>query len=112
MRELRAKLSPRGVCQGDSIMQREQELTASHPTAGFPVSSVRLDPARQAESRLRDSSYVGLRKVRCDFHEGVLTLRGRVPSFYTKQLAQSLAACVPGVEEVVNRIEVQEVTTC
>ncbi len=93
-------------------MQREQECTAPPTTAGFSVSSSRLDPARLAEARLRASLYAELRKVRCDFHEGVLTLRGRVPSFYTKQLAQTLAARVPGVEEVVNRIEVQEVTTC
>ena len=32
--------------------------------------------------------------------------------FYNKQLAQTLAVGVPGVEVVVNRIEVQEVTTC
>jgi osmotically-inducible protein OsmY len=93
-------------------MRREQECFVSLTAAGFPVSSGRLDPARLTESRLRASSYPELRFVRCDFHEGVLTLRGRVPSFYTTQLAQTLAADVPGVEEVVNRIEVQEVTTC
>jgi osmotically-inducible protein OsmY len=93
-------------------MRREQECSVSFPAAGFPITSGRLDPARLAESRLRTSSYPELRSVRCDFHEGVLTLRGRVPRFYTKQLAQTLAAGVPGVEVVVNRIEVQEVTRC
>jgi BON domain len=93
-------------------MQSQQEYPASSKGAVFPVSSSRLDPARLAESRLRASSYPELRSVRCDFHEGVLTLRGRVSSFYTTQLAQTLAARIPGVEEVVNRIQVQEMTTC
>ena len=93
-------------------MQSQQAYAASPKGALFPVSTGRLDPARLAESRLRASSYAELRTVRCDFHEGVLTLRGRVPSFYSTQLAQTLAAHVPGVDEVVNRIEVQEETTC
>ena len=93
-------------------MQTEQEYPASSTSAGILVSSSRFDPARLAEARLQASSYSELRSLRCDFHEGVLTLRGRVSSFYATQLAQSLAARVPRVEEVVNRIEVQEVTTC
>jgi len=46
----------------------------------------------EAHSRLRNSGYQELRLVSCDFHEGVLTLRGQVSSFFLKQVAQELNA--------------------
>jgi osmotically-inducible protein OsmY len=93
-------------------MYRQQEYPASPRAVHMPVPPSRMEPARCAESRFRGSSYPELRRVRCDFHEGVLTLRGSVSSFYVTQLAQALAARVPGVEEVVNRIEVKEIAPC
>ena len=58
------------------------------------------------ESYMRHSGYHELRGVSCDFHEGVLILRGRVPSYYLKQLAQSLVFHLEGVQELSNRLEV------
>ncbi|MCU0962110.1 MAG: BON domain-containing protein [Pirellulaceae bacterium] len=52
------------------------------------------------------SSYNELRRVTGDFHEGILTLRGRVSSFYLKQVAQTLVQHLEGVERIVNRVEV------
>jgi osmotically-inducible protein OsmY len=60
----------------------------------------------EAQSRLRTSGYYELHVVSCDFHEGVLTLRGRVSSFYLKQVAQELIRRMDGAEEVNNRLEV------
>ena len=60
----------------------------------------------EAQSRLRKSGYYELHVVSCDFHEGVLTLRGRVSSFYLKQVAQELIRRMDGAEEVNNRLEV------
>lgn len=48
-----------------------------------------------------------VRAVSCDYDQGVLVLRGRVPSYYCKQLAQETVAHVPGVTEVANAIEVE-----
>jgi osmotically-inducible protein OsmY len=59
-----------------------------------------------AQAALRRSAYFELRNVSCDFSGGVLTLRGRVPTYYLKQLAQASVADVPGVIEVHNRVEV------
>jgi osmotically-inducible protein OsmY len=50
--------------------------------------------------------YFSLRGVQCEFDEGVLILRGRVPSFYLKQVAQTLVRGVPGVERVANQLQV------
>jgi osmotically-inducible protein OsmY len=60
-----------------------------------------------AESRLRQSAYFELRSVACEYHEGVLTLRGRVPSYYLKQLAQALVDKVEGVLELNNQVDVR-----
>jgi hypothetical protein len=38
--------------------------------------------------RLASSSYPSLRTLRCDFHEGVLTVRGRVPSYHLTQVRE------------------------
>jgi hypothetical protein len=51
---------------------------------------------------MRHSGYQELRGVSCDFHEGVLT----VPSYYLKQVAQSLVFDLDGVQELSNRLEV------
>jgi osmotically-inducible protein OsmY len=59
-----------------------------------------------AQDRLRKSSSVVLWTVSCEHAQGVLFLRGQVPSDYCKQLAQQTVAGVPGVTQVVNQIEV------
>jgi osmotically-inducible protein OsmY len=48
-------------------------------------------------------------RIECYDHEGVVTLRGRVPSYYLKQVAQELVGRVPGVEVVSNHLEVAAV---
>lgn len=58
------------------------------------------------ESKLRESHYLALRVVTCQFHKGVLILRGRVPSFYLKQVAQSVVRNIEGVAQIDNRLEV------
>ena len=65
-----------------------------------------LKVTRAAQVRLQQSPHVILREVSCEFDQGVLVLRGRVPSFYYKQLAQEAIAHVEGVVQVVNKIEV------
>ena len=60
----------------------------------------------EAQSRLRNSGYHELRLVSCEFHEGVLTLRGQVSSFYLKQVAQEVIRRLDGAEEVNNHLKV------
>lgn len=59
-----------------------------------------------AKSRLQASPYLPLAKVTCNYEDGVLLLRGRLPDFYHKQLAQHAVAEIPGVTQVVNDTEV------
>ena len=61
--------------------------------------------AEGAEARLRSNAYLALKNVTCDYHDGVLTLRGCLPTYYLKQLAQEAVGRPEGVR-VVNEIEV------
>ena len=59
-----------------------------------------------ARARLRKNSHTSLQRLSCDFEQGVLTLRGRLPSFYCKQLAQVVVSGIDGVTRVVNEAQV------
>ncbi len=59
-----------------------------------------------AKDRLRKTSYQALSTLSCEYDQGVLVLRGQLPSFYQKQLAQEVVAHVAGVAQVVNQTEV------
>lgn len=66
----------------------------------------RLDPAEIAESHLRSNSYLALKNISCEFRQGVLILKGNLPTYYLKQVAQAVVAPTAGVERIVNEIEV------
>lgn len=57
-------------------------------------------------SRLSASPYRELRNIRCDYHDGVLTLRGRLPLFFHKQLAQQACAGFGNEVRIEDQIEV------
>jgi osmotically-inducible protein OsmY len=60
-----------------------------------------------AERRLRSNPYLALKNVSCDSLDGgVLILRGCVPSYYLKQIAQQAVASLDGIERIDNQIEV------
>jgi osmotically-inducible protein OsmY len=63
---------------------------------------------KDAKRRLMKCSYKPVRLVTCDYHEGILILRGHVSSFFHKQLAQEAVRDVAGVDKVVNVIEVHD----
>jgi hypothetical protein len=77
-----------------------------YPTATGPDTQ-RHDPQVVAERGLHSSRYAALRHVSCDCCDGVLVLRGCVPSYYLKQIAQELVSHeVKGMSRLVNRIQV------
>jgi osmotically-inducible protein OsmY len=71
-----------------------------------PFAALFQEIAEIAQAALRRSAYFELRNVSCDYSGGILTLRGRVPTYHMKQMAQASVAEVPGVVEVHNRLEV------
>lgn len=85
------------------------------PTFQVPPDVTALDPASgrraicvQAEAELKRSSFRSLHAVSCEYEDGVLRLRGRLPSFFLKQLAQTLVARqLNGTARIDNRVEVK-----
>ena len=73
-------------------------------------NSIREKEAVLAEVQLRffQSPYQELRDITCDFQEGVLTLRGRVPSYFLKQIAQSIVFSMECIGEIRNRLEISD----
>jgi hypothetical protein len=61
---------------------------------------------RVARQRLAKTGYHTLRSVECSFRDGRMILRGEVPSYYHKQLAQESIRNAPHVTQIVNDIEV------
>lgn len=62
----------------------------------------------EAQDLLARSNYLALRRLRCEFHDGSLILSGRVPTYYLKQVAQTIVRQLPAVRQVENRVDVAE----
>jgi osmotically-inducible protein OsmY len=62
----------------------------------------------EAHSRLDHSPYRELLGIDCELRDGVLILRGRVSSYYIKQIAQSAVFSLENVRELDNRLEVDD----
>lgn len=75
------------------------------------IANVAINPrgtqiADNARSRLRASPYLGVRTLDCEYHEGVLVLRGQVATYFHKQIAQESVRNLAHVELIVNAVEV------
>jgi osmotically-inducible protein OsmY len=80
-------------------------MLAVHPTGTEPDTQP-PDPQAVAERGLRSSRYSALQHVSCDCRGGVLVLRGCLPTYYLKQVAQEAVTHLEGVERIDNQIEV------
>lgn len=61
----------------------------------------------QFRQELDKHPYLTLREISGEFHDGALTLRGRLPTYFLKQIAQLAATRVDGVRHIINQIEVK-----
>ena len=74
---------------------------------GTPSPDPPASPQREAERALRGGPYPDLKQLSCDYRGGVLVLRGCLPSYYLKQVAQEVVAHqVRGVGRLDNQIQV------
>jgi osmotically-inducible protein OsmY len=64
------------------------------------------DLSATVKDRLLSSPYMPVRQVSVRCEQGVVRLRGRLPSYYQKQLAQAAVRDLDGVSQVINEIEV------
>ncbi|MBI3468934.1 MAG: BON domain-containing protein [Planctomycetes bacterium] len=62
--------------------------------------------ATAALDALRTSPYLPLRSLQCHVRRGVITIQGSVPTYYLKQLAQTLVLQIDSSRRIENQIEV------
>jgi hypothetical protein len=67
------------------------------------------DILEEAEKALADQLFYLRRHLTCEYRDGLLLLRGRVASYYQKQVAQEAVLRLDAVHRVVNHIEVVSV---
>lgn len=83
---------------------------SSSPAAPQPRDFCRLgdDALRIAALNLLQSSgYAALRRLRCEVTGAVVIVQGVVPSYYLKQLAQTVLQRLNGIRTVRNLVEVR-----
>jgi osmotically-inducible protein OsmY len=81
--------------------------TVSEPSANTETERGDSGPVLEdLRRRLKETGYHELRQLDVTYHEGLVVLRGRVGSYYVKQLAQSVLMRVEGICLLVNSIEV------
>ena len=96
-----------GVIPSSSGLASSSVLASSPAPAPPVLATPVVSPIVQAvERRLRESSYYYLRTISAAYEAGVVTLTGRVPTFYLKQTVQALVEKIDGVERVVNLVDV------
>jgi hypothetical protein len=81
-------------------------LTTACAERATETPNRRPAPADLAERRLRSNPYLALKNVSCELRDAVLVLRGCLPSYYLKQIAQEAVAALEGVERIDNQIQV------
>jgi BON domain-containing protein len=94
--------SPARKALSDLPSRKESVMPTSTPANASPPINIQ----ELAEWRLRSNPYPGLKYIRCEFRDGVLRLRGCLPTYYLKQRAQEAVAHLEGVTCTVNEIQV------
>jgi osmotically-inducible protein OsmY len=74
--------------------------------SGYMPAATRSSLAERIERALRANGYPALRTIEVSVEGGRVVLKGRVPSYYMKQMAQSATLSIAGVKELCNEVEV------
>ena len=83
--------------------ERDDRPRWEYPQHQWPFHG---DIAEKAGRRLRASPHAALRSIKCGVNEDVLVLRGHVPTYHLKQLAQETVRAIDGVGAIINSVEV------
>ena len=90
-------------------------LTASSNSYG--VQQHGLEPVDDglriaALELFQSSGYTALRRLRCEVTDAVVIVHGVLPSYYLKQVAQTIIQRLEGVQSVMNLVEVLDADSC
>ncbi|MFM2094606.1 MAG: hypothetical protein RIS70_1730 [Planctomycetota bacterium] len=70
--------------------------------------AVAVSPAEVAQAIFEHSPHRIFRTLRCSFDDGELVIRGKLPTFYSKQLAQTALMSLKGIHHILNLVEVTD----
>lgn len=85
-------------------MENASEVISSHSTAS--PNRIKAVPETIARSALDHSAYREIRDLRLQVNQGVAVLRGTLPSYYLKQVAQTTLASTAGIDRVVDHVRI------
>ena len=88
-------------------------ITLERPATGVALGdgSQRPSVERSARRLVEKCTYACcFNQVTFSYSQGILTLEGRLPSFYLKQVLQTLLRGLDGVTRIVNRVDVASPT--
>ena len=94
------------LCRNEDLMSPTEQRNLPSGDSTPRNDPSRMEIADLAQNRLRNNPYLALKRVSCDYQEGALTLRGRLPSYFLKQMAQAVISPLEGVQ-IINQIEVE-----
>jgi hypothetical protein len=90
--------------------EKEMEATSDWEVEIASETDSELQTRVEALARQRLSSQCPyafyFRDITCSYDEGVLILQGQLPTFYLKQVLQTLLNNVEGVERIENHVDV------
>ena len=103
---LRHSLSPEAVADLKFVgMATEGNMVTFSDKHGDRAPGCRTVVAA-ANDCLHNDSHIPARQVSCEYDQGILLLRGRLATYYQKQVAQEAVRGLDGVVQIVNNIEV------
>lgn len=95
--------------QLEAAVRELVERLACDESAPLPSPDGLIDAKNLAEAaryRILHQPHLTKQRIWCECDQGRLSLRGQVPSYYFKQLAQEAVVDMEGVRQVINEIEV------
>jgi CheY-like chemotaxis protein len=101
-------LKPVNPTDLERLLASRKEARGAAPSEDAPDVRVAVSPdvGETAGERLRHHRYLPLRRITCEYRDGVLTLWGHLPTYYLKQIAQTAVGGIAGVERIKNEIKV------
>jgi hypothetical protein len=82
------------------------QSSLSFPKALRSLRNANNNVLDAAETKFRDSAYLELRRIHCEFDNGVLILAGQVSSHYLRQVAQATVQGITEIQAIDNRLDV------
>lgn len=94
-------------------LHRVEPCEHEYLTAILPMRrSDDMDLSERASRELCKLGHRSLQGIDVSVHAGIISLNGHVPTYFLRHLAEDIAASIPGVRDVENRLVVCRPKSC